>query len=393
MRVGLLNVKFSPNLGDGLLAECMEKELAARGGVSKVVSIDLVGRLAYGQGGVRNRETAIRVLGAMPRPVRRLAASSVLKMLVARKLRPHWREAMKDLDVVVLGGGNLIADHDLNFPIKIAGALELAAAARLPVAVFGVGVSHDWSRAAQAYLDRAFGKVRLVHAAVRDEMSVELWRDRFTYPVTICRDPGLLASRHFAPRGRSGGAPRVGLGLTDPVALSYHGGAVIDEPQFTDWYAQLAHGLVQRGCEVVLFNNGSPEDRAYLRRASQVIRAQAPAVRVEPDFRDPAELSGFISSLDLLLAHRLHACIAAYSFGVPHLGFDWDAKMRGFFTAVGRGQFLVEAVRTPADGVLALADEALRAGVDAAVREAVLADASQDIVRLHEALLREVARR
>ena len=63
VRVGLLNVKFSPNLGDGLLAECMEKELAARGGVSKVVSIDLVGRLAYGQGGVRNRETAIRVLG------------------------------------------------------------------------------------------------------------------------------------------------------------------------------------------------------------------------------------------------------------------------------------------------------------------------------------------
>jgi len=392
VRVGLLNVRFSPNLGDGLLAECMEKELAAQPGVSKVVSIDLVGRRVYGQGGLPNRQAAIRVLEAMPRQVRRLAAEQVLKVLVDRKLTPHWREAMKDLDVVVLGGGNLIADHDLNFPIKIAGALRLAAAASLPVAVFGVGVSHDWSPAAQAYLAQAFGQVRVVYAAVRDERSQALWSERFVYPATTCRDPGVLASRHFAPGERSGGAPRVGLGLTDPVALAYHGGAAIEEPQFSAWYAQLAQGLVAKGYEVVLFTNGSPEDRAYLRRASEVIRAKAPEVRVEPDFRNPGELTSFVSSLDLLLAHRLHACIAAYSFGVPHLGFEWDAKMRSFFAAVDRSPFLVEAVTTTPEDVVALAGDALRLGVDPSSRASVLDDARNDIVRLHEVLLREVGR-
>ena len=28
MKIALLNVKFSPNLGDGLLCECLERELA-----------------------------------------------------------------------------------------------------------------------------------------------------------------------------------------------------------------------------------------------------------------------------------------------------------------------------------------------------------------------------
>ena len=44
MKIALLNVKFSPNLGDGLLSECLERELAhALPGV-EVVAIDLAGR-------------------------------------------------------------------------------------------------------------------------------------------------------------------------------------------------------------------------------------------------------------------------------------------------------------------------------------------------------------
>ena len=50
MIVGTLNVKYSPNLGDGLLAECLEAELrSARPGV-ETRSIDLAGRTAYGEG-------------------------------------------------------------------------------------------------------------------------------------------------------------------------------------------------------------------------------------------------------------------------------------------------------------------------------------------------------
>jgi hypothetical protein len=50
-RIALLNVKYSPNLGDGLLSECLEAELAhtfqAIAPGTQVFSIDLAGRRAY----------------------------------------------------------------------------------------------------------------------------------------------------------------------------------------------------------------------------------------------------------------------------------------------------------------------------------------------------------
>ena len=46
MKIALLNVKFSPNLGDGLLSECLERELAEALPGATVVSIDLAGRAA-----------------------------------------------------------------------------------------------------------------------------------------------------------------------------------------------------------------------------------------------------------------------------------------------------------------------------------------------------------
>ena len=41
LRIRLFNVKYSPNLGDGLLSECLEKALIALGASGDTWSIDL----------------------------------------------------------------------------------------------------------------------------------------------------------------------------------------------------------------------------------------------------------------------------------------------------------------------------------------------------------------
>lgn len=46
-RIVLFNVKYSPDLGDGLLSECLERELGRSLPGCEVVSIDLAGRTAY----------------------------------------------------------------------------------------------------------------------------------------------------------------------------------------------------------------------------------------------------------------------------------------------------------------------------------------------------------
>ncbi|XZQ27947.1 hypothetical protein ACTTAL_10305 [Rhodobacter capsulatus] len=61
--IRLMNVKFSPNLGDGLLSDCLEAGLRARGAAAG--SIDLAARTGYGQG-LAGRGRVLRLLEAMP---------------------------------------------------------------------------------------------------------------------------------------------------------------------------------------------------------------------------------------------------------------------------------------------------------------------------------------
>lgn len=105
-----------------------------------------------------------RPLSDDPAPPRRIA----LAALVQLRLRRHVRTRLAGCDAVVLGGGNLLTDADLNFPMKIAGALAQAARLRLPVAVNGVGANRQWSEAGR----RLFGRAR---AGDAEPLSRALW--------------------------------------------------------------------------------------------------------------------------------------------------------------------------------------------------------------------------
>jgi colanic acid/amylovoran biosynthesis protein len=50
-----------------------------------------------------------------------------------------------------------------------------------------------------------------------------------------------------------------------------------------------------------------------------------------PDFAGPSEAKSYISGLDVLIAARMHACIAAFSSGVPVLPVAYSRKFVGLF--------------------------------------------------------------
>ncbi|MEE4451351.1 polysaccharide pyruvyl transferase family protein [Novosphingobium resinovorum] len=350
-RIALLNVKFSPNLGDGLLCECLEKELAHALPGCEVMSVDLAGRQAYPSGHGRGRGMVMALLERCPAVLRRLAAWAILRLLLAIRLHRHFRAGLAGAEIVVLGGGNLFTDADLNFPMKIAGALAQARRSRLPVAVYAIGVSKRWSPHGAKLFIRALRRSRLVWACVRDQGSSDSWRAHFqdhpVRPANIAVDPGVLASLHY-PRATRGTGTRIGLCITDPLAVRYHSdgssGGNLDA-----WYPEALRSLVQQGFEVALFTNGSPEDREYLYRHFHAwIRYAKGPVALAPSFATPADLAGFVSGCDAIIGHRMHACIAAYSFGVPAVGLRWDVKLDSFFQLSGRTTHMIDpAVEAP----------------------------------------------
>lgn len=354
--VRIFNVRFSPNLGDGLLAECLESALIACGADPSSGCVDLAARTQYaahGAGRAAGRGAQLRTLEAMPPVIRQRAVRLALAVQSARQWRPHYRAALESADCMVIGGGNLLADHDLNFPTKLALAIEEAARRGVPVVLYACGASGGWSEEGRRRLHRALetGAVRKVF--VRDERSRRIWDAlagiRRNLPAEIVRDPGLLAAQCYpaADRKAEGAAPVFGINVTSQLALRYHGAATLDARALDRWYLELANELLARGYSLCLFTNGSPEDRACLKRLQPVIAARDPGGRVTfPEVRTPAGLVDTVRGLAALAAFRMHAVIAAYSCGVPFLALEWDPKLKSFLRSVERERWLCNPLRT-----------------------------------------------
>lgn len=369
MRLVLVNVRYSANLGDGLLAECLEHALRSSSEGLSVSTIDLAGRLAYGHGGISNRRRVLALLELAPPPVRRWLVGQILTYLVDKRLRPRWRDELAGADAAVVGGGNLLADADLNFPLKIAGAMAECAKLGVAVAVHGVGVSDNWSKRARELFLKAFGDVALLQASVRDERSQAIW-DRSLASAglpaaVVCHDPAVLTSRFFPVTRAAGGGRSVAIGVTSPLALRYHGGRGPATTQaFSDWLMSVTQLLTASGWRVTFFTNGSGEDIDFLEALKPKLQAIGQGVAFEAPFKHPGELATFVGRQDFVLAHRLHACIAAYSYAVPHIGFRWDPKLDSFFESVGRRDFVLTAGDGPAEELMAMMERALAVGID-----------------------------
>lgn len=391
MKIALINVRYSPNLGDGLLSECLETELRRHLPDASFVSIDLAGRTGYAAGSPWRRPL-MNLLLAAPAPVRRFVSRRLLDRLTTR-LAPVFAEKMAGCQVAVLGGGNLLADADLNFPLKIDCAVNACRSADgdpLPLAVYAVGVSNNWSDEGSAIFRRILGAPSVVSIAVRDQLSYDALRDQTgsnlgERPVGLVRDPGLLASRHFDTAPDTG--PRaVGLCITAPVALRYHGGTG-DDGTLANWFGELAGALANAGRNVILFTNGSPEDRHFLgQHAGRWCSADPSRIRVAQPAGDPKGLVGIIASCSLVIAHRMHACIAAHSFAIPTIGLQWDPKLDAFFELAGRGSYLFAAGVTPVAVVAAHAEKALAEGVDRQALDILMTEAVEDVATLARTL-------
>lgn len=394
MRILQCGVAYSPNVGDGLIAACMAHAVERLLPGAEFRSLDIAGREGFAEedrraGGPFGRATLLRLLSALPPSLRRFAVRRHLSAKLSA-LEPGWRRALEEADAVILGGGQILADADLNFPLKIGRLARLAAEAKggagLPLAIHAAGVTGGWSGEGRT-LFALLADTRLAAIGLRDAGSVEHWRDQadFGPAPMLTRDTGLLTAAAFPrPRGGDRRAGPVGLGIADPALLSYHAEGGVAGAGI-DFQVALAATLAAEGNDVLLFCNGAEEDAnaldcvaAHPRLARLVASGR---VRAAPRPLVPAALAGIVAGCGGMVAHRLHALIAAYSYGVPAVALGWDRKVASFHEQVGRGAY------TLTDGAAAVED------IAATLRRAV-ADPVPDIERAAaaDAALQDMAR-
>jgi polysaccharide pyruvyl transferase WcaK-like protein len=103
-------------------------------------------------------------------------------------------------------------------------------------------------------------------------------------------------------------------------------------------YAVLTRALIEKmlgqsGIEVQLIThanskNEPADDDAHV---ADLLALDYPELIRVPDFKGPSEVKSYISGLDILIAARMHACIAAFSAGVAVIPISYSRKFSGLF--------------------------------------------------------------
>lgn len=376
IKILLVGVTYSENRGDGVIADCMEWVVRRALPQAEVNHLDLAGRMAQGTKAVPHRALILKAIAFLPGIVRKRLVAAGLKRLLDR-LRPQWTKAIADADHVIISGGQVFSDVDLNFPFKIGKVAEICAEQSVPVAIAAAGVAGNWSSTG-TMLFKKLTTCELTFVGLRDQSSLSHWAAQFgsESPHTVLvRDPGFLAAGCYDITPASGTDLPVGIGITSPLSLTHHSddqiagaGDPVSYKALFRFFRDTALAAVGRDHRVCLFCNGAAEDGAMLHAlsldpqiADMVIAGR---VIIAPVPQSGGALAQTIAGCKAVIGHRLHACIVGYAFQRPVVGLSWDSKLESFLTSVGLSDNILKQPNLlPEDAVTAV-EEALQSGVN-----------------------------
>ena len=251
----------------------------------------------------------------------------------------YWAELRRQDAVIDIGGGDSFAD--IYGPKRLRLMLALKALAHLAGKPFvfapqTVGpFTKPTSRiAARIHLNRC------ALVAVRDEPSrIHMGELGIKAAPILASDVALRMPS--GPKPDLGQGPHVGLNVSGLLmGGGYTGknefGLGLDYPALIDdlirWFQ--AQGATVHLIPHVIVPDGPMAGEDDLRACAALADRHRETV-LAPSFASPPEAKGYISAMDFFLGARMHACIAAFSTGVPVVPMAYSRKFAGLFGLLG----------------------------------------------------------
>jgi polysaccharide pyruvyl transferase WcaK-like protein len=261
--------------------------------------------------------------GCFPRLAR--AAAIPWSLYKALRLAVLLTRRLHDRPVVVIGGGNLLSDVALNFPLKLT-AVRIACWLRdCRYIVFAVGVERNWSHVGAALFRSFLGSTRCVDVSVRDIGSANAIKDQVASTPCepkVVRDPALsLPAVHPSPSVNGSQVVTIFVQSSAQARFAGANQAVSLEDTALEMYTNLQNHFEGRGQSVVFATSGAPEDSHMLGRSPLHPQVTPSTVK---------DLVGIICNSSLVVSSRLHPLLIAHAYGVPTQVLGTSSKIRGF---------------------------------------------------------------
>ncbi|MEO1525177.1 MAG: polysaccharide pyruvyl transferase family protein [Planctomycetota bacterium] len=365
-KVAVCGVRYSPNLGDGVISDCLGWMIEHCVPNAEVCNLDLAGRTEFGEETISQRRLKLRLLLALPRMLQDIVVRQILGRKLQRDLKPHWRETLAGCSAALIGGGQLLSDSDLNFPLKIEGLVDVLQANNIPAVVYACGVTQSGGAGTKIFAESlASSTIRSVY--VRDEKSLAAAGEFGIGSAQLAFDPALHVAEAYARDLPAEADFDVGVSFTDPVNMKYSSGRDLPFAENLDAIMNdVVQSLSKEGQRIALLTNGATEDEQFLDHCIHRFQLTGlPGVERLDRPILPSQLVHSIGRCRKVVAHRLHTNIIAFGLRIPSVGLEWSQKVPHFFELAGRTAFLVAKDELTAarvlDQVAALTDDSARA--------------------------------
>lgn len=268
--------------------------------------------------------------------------------------------AVRDSDMVIdIGGGDSFADiYGRRRLTQMFLMKYLTHLARRPL-VLAPQTFGPFRHRLSAFLARQTIRLSAI-TSTRDGLSTACLRDMgFEGEVIEASDVALRLPYDLPPERPETGPVRIGINIS---GLLMSGGYTRNNMFGLKMdYPQLIRDILQRfeehpePCEihlvphVISWHRGALEDDYA---ASVRLSEEFPSVTVAPAFTSPSEAKSYIAGMDFFMGARMHACIAAFSSGVPVVPMAYSRKFAGLFGALGYNE-TVDCTTQSAEEILA----------------------------------------
>lgn len=260
-----------------------------------------------------------------------------------RIYRVSFRNQVRRCDLVIdIGEGDSFTDiygFKRFFYYWLSKNIVCSLSKTLVLAPQTIGPFTGW--AARQLAKQAMGRCKSVFA--RDNLSSNYLKEMGvagnTYEATDVAFKLPFVRKTFEPNGKT----RVGINVSGLLFSGGYTGAnqfdlTVDYPvvirELIGWF-QSQPGLEVHLIPHVIEPHMPVEDDLAV---SNKLAQEFPGVIVAPAFSRPSEAKSYIAGMDFFTGARMHACIAAFSSGVPVLPMAYSRKFNGLFGTLGYGE-------------------------------------------------------
>lgn len=325
--IAVFNLVNSSNCGDKLIAEAMESRLGERYGVKShdILANGPSGTAAYVFRRLLSSLLFPRLLPALRRRIVRVFFS--VKCL----LHPSfYSAAVRDCDLVVIGGGQFFRDNDGYMASALDRLLSAIERHGKVFCVIGCGASGSWGAYSRSVFRRLFESPLNVFSAFRDSASLAVLKENGIRREGECF-PDAAFALGYQERHASGSF--FGVCVASPQTVSYYGKekAFRSVREAETFMTGRILGKISTKDRILLFCNGNPEDYRFARKLRGIIGRKFPGktVRLAERPMSTRDLREIVSGCGSVLSYRMHAAILASLFRIPCELERWDSKTEG----------------------------------------------------------------